>query len=78
MVVGKNKCLTKGGKKEAKKEVFDPFPKKDGCDVKVLAMFDVRNIGKTLVTRTQGMKIASDSLKGCSFEVKKSHLENSS
>ena len=32
----------------------DPFTKKDWYDVKAPAMFAVRNIGKTLVTRTQG------------------------
>lgn len=32
-------------------------------------MFRSRNIGKTLVTKTQGTKIASDGLKGCVFEV---------
>jgi len=32
----------------------DPFTKKDWYDVKAPAMFSVRNIGKTLVTRTQG------------------------
>ena len=32
----------------------DPFTKKDWYDVKAPAMFNNRNIGKTLVTRTQG------------------------
>lgn len=34
-----------------------------GFDMKALAMFKVRNIGKTLVTRTQEIKIASDGLR---------------
>jgi small subunit ribosomal protein S3Ae len=32
----------------------DPFSKKDWYDVKAPANFDVRNIGRTLVTRTTG------------------------
>uniref|UniRef100_A0A2I2Y9H1 Ribosomal protein S3A n=1 Tax=Gorilla gorilla gorilla TaxID=9595 RepID=A0A2I2Y9H1_GORGO len=76
MVVDKNKCLTKGGKKGAKKKVVDPFSKKDWYDVKAPAMFNIRNIGKTLVTRTQGTKIASDGLKSRVFEVSLADLQN--
>ena len=76
MAVGKNKCLTKGGKKGAKKKVVDPFSKKDWYDVKAPAMFNIRNIGETLVTRTQGTKITSDGLKGRVFEVSLADLQN--
>nr|XP_054378655.1 40S ribosomal protein S3a-like [Pongo abelii] len=76
MVVGKNKCLTKGSKKGAKKKVMDPFSKKDWYNVKAAAMFNIRNIGKTLVTRTQGTKIACDGLEGCVFEVSLVDLQN--
>ncbi|CAO2624519.1 40S ribosomal protein S3a [Lemmus lemmus] len=75
MAVGKNKQLTKGGKKGAKKKVVDPFSKKDWYDVNAPAMFNIRNIGKTLVTRTQGTKIASDGLKGRVFEVSLADLQ---
>ena len=52
------------------------FSKKDWCDVKAPAMFNIRNIGKTSVTRTQGTKITSDGLKGRVFEVSLADLQN--
>ncbi|KAB0389826.1 hypothetical protein E2I00_008147 [Balaenoptera physalus] len=76
MVVSQNKHLTKGGQEGGKKKVFDPFSKKDWYDVKAPAMFNIRNIGKTLITRTQGTKIASDDLKGHVFEVSLADLQN--
>ncbi|EHB09883.1 40S ribosomal protein S3a [Heterocephalus glaber] len=76
MAVGKNKRLTKGSKKGAKKKVVDQFSKKDWYDVKALAMLNIRNIGKTLVTRTQGTKIATDGLKGHVFQVSLADLQN--
>ena len=76
MVVGKNQHLMKEGKKGAKKKVIDPFSKKDWYDMKASAMFNIRNIGKTLVMRTQGTKIASDGLKGHAFEVSLADLQN--
>ena len=35
----------------------DPFSKKDWYEVKAPSMFSSRNVGKTLVTRTQGTKV---------------------
>mmetsp|Transcript_43069 Transcript_43069/g.52235 ORF Transcript_43069/g.52235 Transcript_43069/m.52235 type:complete len:261 (-) Transcript_43069:143-925(-) len=67
MAVGKNK-ISKSGKRGGKKKAVDPFTKKDWYDVKAPSMFTQRQVGKTLVTRTQGTKIASDGLKGRVFE----------
>ncbi len=36
---------------------IDPFTKKDWFDVKAPSVFAVRNVGKTLVTRTQGKSV---------------------
>merc|ERR1711993_35171 len=67
--------MGKGGKKGAKKKIVDPFTKKDWYDVKAPSMFNIRQIGKTLVTRTQGTKIASDGLKGRVFEMSLADLQ---
>lgn len=55
---------------------MDPYTKKDWYDVKAPSMFSVRNIGKTLVTKTQGKKLASDGLKGRVFDVSLADLQN--
>ena len=68
MAIGKNKRLTKG-KKGGKKKVTDPFLKKEQYCVRAPSMFQTRNAGKTIITRTQGTKIASEGLKGRVFEI---------
>ncbi|KAL8130525.1 hypothetical protein V2J09_019680 [Rumex salicifolius] len=75
MAVGKNKRISKG-KKGGKKKITDPFAKKDWYDVKAPSSFNVRSVGKTLVTRTQGTKIASEGLKHRVFEVSLADLQN--
>merc|ERR1712050_347192 len=76
MAVGKNKGLSKGGKKGAKKKIVDPFTRKDWYDIKAPSIFKVRDVGKTLVNRTQGTRIASDGLKGRVYEVSLADLNS--
>jgi len=75
MAVGKNKRLTKGGKKGGKKKAGDPFLKKEWYDIKAPSSFGVRSCGKTLISRTQGTKIASEEMKGRVFEVNLADLQ---
>merc|ERR1711909_223601 len=47
-----------------------------GHDIKAPSVFKVRQVGKTLVNRTAGTKIASDGLKGRVYEVSLADLQN--
>jgi len=76
MAVGKNKRLTKGSKKGGKKKVVDPFTKKDWYAIKAPAVFKVRNVGHTLVTRTTGNKMAADGLKGRVYDCNQADLND--
>jgi small subunit ribosomal protein S3Ae len=63
MAVGKTQKKP-GAKKGGKKKQADPFLKKEWYTVKSPSMFSTRTCGRTLVTKTQGTKLASDGLKG--------------
>ncbi|EPB74905.1 ribosomal S3Ae family protein [Ancylostoma ceylanicum] len=75
MAVGKNN--NKMGKKGGKKKAVDPFARKEWYDIKAPSMFYNRQVGKTLINRTQGTKIASEGLKGRVFEVSLADLNDS-
>ena len=55
----------------------DPFTRKEWYVVKAPSMFEKRNVGHTLVNRTQGTRIASEGLKGRVFEVSLGDLNTS-
>lgn len=62
MAIGKNKSL--GKKKGGKKKPQDPFAKKEWYNVKAPAVFPVRDLGKTIATKSSGNKLARDNLLG--------------
>jgi small subunit ribosomal protein S3Ae len=63
-------------KKGSKKKIIDPFTRKDWYDIKAPSIFKVRDLGKTLVNRTMGTRLASDGLKGRVYEVSLADLQN--
>ncbi|OAA66215.1 Ribosomal protein S3Ae [Cordyceps fumosorosea ARSEF 2679] len=69
-----NKRLSKG-KKGLKKKTVDPFSRKDWYSIKAPNPFNVRDVGKTLVNRTTGLKNANDALKGRIVEVSLADLQ---
>merc|ERR1711990_121731 len=67
MAAGKGGNRGKRGKKGRKD--IDAFAKKERYHFKAPALFRKRNVGQTLVNKTQGTVLASDTLKGRVFEV---------
>jgi len=62
MAVGKNKKL--GKKRKGGQKKIDPFSKKEWYDIKAPSVFPIRDVGKTVVTKTLGNKNSRDSLLG--------------
>lgn len=60
--------------KRMKKKVVDSFLKKEWYEVRAPAVFEKRDIAKTLVNRTTGNKLAADSLRGRVFEISQGDL----
>jgi small subunit ribosomal protein S3Ae len=73
MAIGKNKNL--GKKKGAKKRLIDPFAKKEWYDIKAPAVFPVRQVGRTIATKSTGLKLARDNLMGRVVEVSMGDLK---
>lgn len=67
MAVGKNKRISKGGKK-GKKKVIEPMSRKEWYDVIAPTNFKFRQFTKSICNKTQGTKIAADFLRGRVYE----------
>lgn len=68
MAVGKNKRVSKGGKRGGKKKVVEPMARKEWYDVVAPSVFKTRQFTKTICNKTQGTKIAADYLRGRVYE----------
>jgi len=77
MAVGKNKKAGKS-KKGGRKKATDPFLKKEWYDVRTPSVFPVKSVGRTIATKTQGIKIARDTLMGRIFEVSQGDIKEKS
>lgn len=77
MAVGKNKRLSKGGKKGLRKKITDVMLRKEWYDVIAPATFNKerRAFCKTLCNKTIGQKIASDNLRQRVYEVNLADLQ---
>ena len=78
MAYGKNKGL-KAGKKGQKKKVLDPFMRKVWYDIKAPSYFNGKRggkVAKTPVTKTTGIKVETDGLKGRISEFNLSDLKD--
>jgi len=77
MAVGKNKRVSKGGRRGSKKKVQEPMSRKEWYDVVAPNTFKNRQFAKTVCNKTQGLKIASDNLRGRVYEVNQADLQGS-
>jgi len=68
MAVGKNKKVGKRRKAGGRK-IQDPFAKKEWYDIKAPSAFPIRQVGKTMVTKTQGTRTSREGLLGRVIEV---------
>jgi len=78
MAVGKNKRLSKGGKRSSKKKLGDIMTNKEWYDIVAPASFKTRHCGKTLVNKSKGTFSGPDAIKGRVFEANLADLMNGS
>eukprot|EP01062_Namystynia_karyoxenos_P041156 TRINITY_DN29970_c0_g2_i1.p2 TRINITY_DN29970_c0_g2~~TRINITY_DN29970_c0_g2_i1.p2 ORF type:complete len:270 (+),score=80.96 TRINITY_DN29970_c0_g2_i1:63-872(+) len=69
MAVGKNKRMSKGGKRSAKRKVQDALLSKEWHDVVAPATYKTRQCTKTVVNKSKGTFSSVEGLKGRVYEV---------
>ena len=68
MAIGKNKRVSKGGKRGSKKKIVEPMSKKEWFDVVAPRNFKNRQFAKTLCNKTIGIRTVADNMKGRVYE----------
>jgi small subunit ribosomal protein S3Ae len=64
MAVGKNKRISKGGKRGGKRKIIEPMARKEWYDVCAPNTFQERQFSKSICNKTQGTKVAADNIRG--------------
>jgi len=78
MAQGKNKRVSKGGKRGSKKKIVEPMSRKEWFDVVAPANFKVRQFAKTLCNKTIGIRTVADNLKGRVYETNLADVDQAS
>nr|CAJ2480364.1 unnamed protein product [Leishmania braziliensis] len=77
MALGKNKRISKGGKRGKRGKAQETMARKEWYDVVAPANFEKRQFAKTICNKTQGTRIAADVLRGRVFEANLADLNQS-
>ncbi|CAJ1035876.1 putative Ribosomal S3Ae family [Leishmania utingensis] len=77
MALGKNKRISKGGKRGKRGKAQETMARKEWYDVVAPSNFEKRQFSKTICNKTQGTRIAADVLRGRVFEANLADLNQS-
>src|SRR3989338_11110697 len=75
MAIGKNKRVSKGGKRGNKKKIVEPMSKKEWFDVVAPRNFKNRQFAKTLCNKTIGIRTVADNMKGRVYEANLAEID---
>lgn len=77
MAVGKNKRLSKGGKRSTRRKVGDTLANKEWYDMVAPSTYKLRQCGKTMVNKSKGTFSGPENIKGRIFELNLADLMQS-